>query len=82
MNKVSELLAVKIELATIKIQQLQASFQQLVTEQRTLVEQARSEIGASADWVYSLDVRSFQAPVREPVPLSTSADRQAKRAKA
>jgi len=80
---VSELIAVKIELATIKIQQLQTTYAQVAGEQRSLIEQARQDVGAPPDHVYNLDTRSFHPPAPSgPVPLSTTAARQAKRAKA
>lgn len=83
MPPVAELLAVKIELTVVRLQQLQTAQQQVTAEQRALVEQARADVGAPLDHLYHLDTRSFQAPaVTDPVPLSTTAARQAKRVKA
>ena len=58
---VSELLAVKIENCALRIRQLELAAQPILAEQRTLVEQARAEVGAEPDAVYSLDSKSFQA---------------------
>jgi hypothetical protein len=79
---VSELLAVKIELTVFKLRQLQTAAEQITAEQRALVEQARAEVGAPIDHVYDTDARAFQPPApTAPVPRSTTAVRQATRAK-
>ena len=59
---VSELLAVKIENCALRLRQLELAAQPILAEQRALVEQARAEVGADAQDVYSLDTKSFQAP--------------------
>lgn len=60
--QVSELLAVKIEVTVYQLQQLQSKYQEIAQAQQTLLEQARQEVGAPADHVWSIGTRRFEPP--------------------
>lgn len=79
MTPVSKLLALEIENLQLKLEQLDRQGKQWADEQRSLIEQARTEVGAGPGTLYNTSTRTFQA-ASGPVPLSTPAPRQAKRA--
>ena len=80
MEKVSELLTLKIENLRLKLQQLQTLANQIQSEQLQLIEQARAEVGAPSGYIFNTDTRLFQT-VEKPAPFKAPFKREQKRLK-